>query len=254
MKITQLPAAGAAQADDLIPIVQDGETKRATRAQFVGAVPDGLQYSDSYLQLTANNQAAGAAAQLPNNTIRARYRFSDFTAKTIEFEGAAINIEPMTVATETTTNSGKYVFCLKIRMIPDLYTSDGKIVPVIRPAQTTTPSGNVSPDVSISNFKYIFTLPDDGYETEILMRPEDLADAASASEYYWTDDSVGDSVNHTKLFYRFAVPFDTINAAVEFKTTFDNEILPMLTGFEMDLTTITDAGKKQGAFVYEQQH
>lgn len=46
MKISQLPQAAAVSNDDLLPIVQNGETKKVDRKTLVGDVPDDVSITD----------------------------------------------------------------------------------------------------------------------------------------------------------------------------------------------------------------
>lgn len=65
MKISELPKATTVTDEDTIPLVQEGETKQASRKDFVGVVPNDLKLSDRLLQLTANGEAVGDGVQLP---------------------------------------------------------------------------------------------------------------------------------------------------------------------------------------------
>lgn len=66
MKISELPKATAVNDTDAIPLVQDGETKQASRKAVVGAVPNDLKLTDRLLQLTANGEAVGGGITLPD--------------------------------------------------------------------------------------------------------------------------------------------------------------------------------------------
>ena len=66
MKISELPKAAAVNDTDVIPLVQSGETKQASRKDFVGVVPNDLKLSDRLLQLTANGEASGGGITLPD--------------------------------------------------------------------------------------------------------------------------------------------------------------------------------------------
>lgn len=66
MKISELPKATAVNDTDVIPLVQEGETKQASRKAFVGVVPNDLKLTDRLLQLTANGEAVGGGITLPN--------------------------------------------------------------------------------------------------------------------------------------------------------------------------------------------
>lgn len=68
-KITQLPKATAANDADIIPIVQDGETKQIPRSLLVPAPLDDLQIDGNHLQLTANGETVGDGVDLPKITI-----------------------------------------------------------------------------------------------------------------------------------------------------------------------------------------
>lgn len=66
MKISELPKATTITDEDAIPLVQDGETKQASRKAVVGAVPNDLKLIDRLLQLTANGEAVGGGITLPD--------------------------------------------------------------------------------------------------------------------------------------------------------------------------------------------
>lgn len=66
MKISELPKATTVTDEDTIPLVQEGETKQASRKDFVGAVPNDLKLTDRLLQLTANGEAVGDGITLPD--------------------------------------------------------------------------------------------------------------------------------------------------------------------------------------------
>ena len=66
MKISELPKATAVNDTDAIPLVQDGETKQASRKAVVGAVPNDLKLTDRLLQLTANGEAVGGGITMPD--------------------------------------------------------------------------------------------------------------------------------------------------------------------------------------------
>ena len=66
MKISELPKATTVTDEDAIPLVQSGETKQASRKDFVGVVPNDLKLSDRLLQLTANGEAVGGGITLPD--------------------------------------------------------------------------------------------------------------------------------------------------------------------------------------------
>lgn len=66
MKISELPRATTVTDEDTIPLVQDGETKQASRKAVVGAVPNDLKLTDRLLQLTANGEAVGGGITLPD--------------------------------------------------------------------------------------------------------------------------------------------------------------------------------------------
>lgn len=66
MKISELPKAAAVNDTDVIPLVQEGETKQASRKDFVGVVPNDLKLTDRLLQLTANDEAVGEGITIPD--------------------------------------------------------------------------------------------------------------------------------------------------------------------------------------------
>lgn len=65
MKISELPKATTVTDEDIIPLVQEGETKQTSRKDFVGVVPNDLKLSDRLLQLTANGKVVGEGTVLP---------------------------------------------------------------------------------------------------------------------------------------------------------------------------------------------
>ncbi|MCH5190476.1 MAG: hypothetical protein J1F37_07940 [Oscillospiraceae bacterium] len=69
MKISQLPQAAAVSNDDLLPIVQNGETKKVDRKTLVGDVPDDVSITDGKLQLTAKGEPVGVGVDLPAPTV-----------------------------------------------------------------------------------------------------------------------------------------------------------------------------------------
>ena len=66
MKISELPKATTVTDEDTIPLVQEGETKQASRKAFVGVVPNDLKLTDRLLQLTANGEAVGGGITMPD--------------------------------------------------------------------------------------------------------------------------------------------------------------------------------------------
>ena len=66
MKISELPKATTVTDEDTIPLVQEGETKQASRKAVVGAVPNDLKLTDRLLQLTVNGEAVGSGITLPD--------------------------------------------------------------------------------------------------------------------------------------------------------------------------------------------
>lgn len=65
MKISELPTAERVTDDDFLPLVQNGETKKANRSQILEGVPDGITQENGVLQLTANGEKVGEGAHLP---------------------------------------------------------------------------------------------------------------------------------------------------------------------------------------------
>lgn len=65
MKISELPQATKVNDNDIIPVVQDGETKQASKQQFLLGTPNDLKLTDRLLQLTANGEAVGKGIDLP---------------------------------------------------------------------------------------------------------------------------------------------------------------------------------------------
>lgn len=67
-KITELPNATAVNDTDLVPIVQDGETKQIPRGLFIQTPPDDLKITNNLLQLSANGEAVGAGITVATPT------------------------------------------------------------------------------------------------------------------------------------------------------------------------------------------
>lgn len=65
MKISQLTQATAVTNDDLLPIVQNGETKKVTRETLIGTVPDDVTFEDGKLHLIAEGKTVGDGADIP---------------------------------------------------------------------------------------------------------------------------------------------------------------------------------------------
>lgn len=66
MKISELPQATKVNDNDIIPVVQDGETKQASKQQFLLGTPNDLKLTDRLLQLTANGEAVGGGITMPD--------------------------------------------------------------------------------------------------------------------------------------------------------------------------------------------
>ena len=69
MKISELPQATELTGEELVPVVQNGETKKVTRADFVGDVPDGIVIKDNTIALFSNGKKIGESAPLPKITV-----------------------------------------------------------------------------------------------------------------------------------------------------------------------------------------
>lgn len=69
MKISELPQATEVTGEELLPVVQNGETKKVTRDDFVGTVPDGLTVENGKMFLTSKGEKVDEGAQLPTVTV-----------------------------------------------------------------------------------------------------------------------------------------------------------------------------------------
>lgn len=69
MKISELPKAAEITGEEILPVVQNGETKKVTRDDFVGTVPDGLTVENGKMFLTSKGEKVDEGAQLPTVTV-----------------------------------------------------------------------------------------------------------------------------------------------------------------------------------------
>lgn len=69
MKISELPQAAEITGEELLPVVQNGETKKVSRDDFVGTVPDGIRIENGTVTLLSNGETVGESASLPEITV-----------------------------------------------------------------------------------------------------------------------------------------------------------------------------------------
>lgn len=69
MKISELPQATEVTGEELLPVVQNGETKKVSRDDLVGTVPNGLTIENGKMFLVSNGEKVDEGAQLPTVTI-----------------------------------------------------------------------------------------------------------------------------------------------------------------------------------------
>lgn len=69
MKISELPQATEVTGEELLPVVQNGETKKVSRDNLVGTVPDGIRIETGTVTLLSNGETVGESASLPEVTV-----------------------------------------------------------------------------------------------------------------------------------------------------------------------------------------
>lgn len=69
MKISELPQAAEITGAEILPVVQNGETKKVSRDDLVGTVPNGLTVENGKMFLLSNGEKVDEGAQLPIVTI-----------------------------------------------------------------------------------------------------------------------------------------------------------------------------------------
>lgn len=69
MKISELPQATEITGEEILPVVQNGETKKVNRDDLVGTVPDGIRIENGTVTLLSNGETVGESASLPEITI-----------------------------------------------------------------------------------------------------------------------------------------------------------------------------------------
>lgn len=69
MKISELPQATELTGEELLPVVQSGETKKVTRDELVGGVPDNISIEDNTIALLSKGQKIGEGAKFPQITV-----------------------------------------------------------------------------------------------------------------------------------------------------------------------------------------
>lgn len=101
-KITQLPKATVVNDTDIVPIVQDGETKQIPRGLLVPTPPDDLQITNNHLQLTANGETVGNGVDLPQITVDAE--LSDTSENPVQNKAVKAYIDANPWAKQITYN------------------------------------------------------------------------------------------------------------------------------------------------------
>lgn len=69
MKVSELPQAAELTGEELLPVVQNGETKKVTRDELVGVVPDDIVIEDNTISLLSKGQKIGEGATLLKITV-----------------------------------------------------------------------------------------------------------------------------------------------------------------------------------------
>lgn len=69
MKVSELPQAAEITGEEILPVVQNGETKKVSRDELVGTVPDGLTVENGKMFLTSKGEKVDEGAQLPTVTV-----------------------------------------------------------------------------------------------------------------------------------------------------------------------------------------
>lgn len=69
MKISELPQAAEITGEEILPVVQNGETKKVSRDNLVGTVPNGLTVENGKMFLTSKGEKVDEGAQLPTVTV-----------------------------------------------------------------------------------------------------------------------------------------------------------------------------------------
>lgn len=69
MKISELPQAAEITGEEILPVVQNGETKKVSRDDLIGTVPDGIRIENGTVTLLSNGETVGESASLPEITI-----------------------------------------------------------------------------------------------------------------------------------------------------------------------------------------
>lgn len=69
MKISELPQTTELTGEELLAVVQNGETKKVTRDDLVGTVPDDIAIDKDKIALLSNGQKIGEGVSLPKITV-----------------------------------------------------------------------------------------------------------------------------------------------------------------------------------------
>lgn len=69
MKISELPQAAELTGEEILPVVQNGETKNVSRDKLVGTVPNGLTVENGKMFLVSNGEKVDEGEQLPQITV-----------------------------------------------------------------------------------------------------------------------------------------------------------------------------------------
>lgn len=116
MKISELPVAEKVNNDDVFPVVQDGETKKAAKAAL--KIPDDVGVtSEGNLILTAGGGQIGAGVLLPKTEVDQTYSATSENAQS----GMAV---AEAVATANSYTDGKIMRLINCVSIPSDETAD----------------------------------------------------------------------------------------------------------------------------------
>lgn len=69
MRISELPQATEVTGEEILPVVQNGETKKVSRDKLVGTIPNGLTVENGKIFLVSNGEKMDEGAPLPQITV-----------------------------------------------------------------------------------------------------------------------------------------------------------------------------------------
>ncbi len=233
-KISELPEATTVNDTDIVPIVQDGETKKVKRELLIPSPPDGLQMTDTLLQLTANGKAIGEGVHI-DREIRATLLFDKLAG--VEADGKVVFEAPKirTNISVSTSTAGVY---LEGRLMHSLNHIDGgtlTVSPVLSGMPTILYNADASGTIQNRYFpegETVSAAIGASVDGEVL-----FIDETMWKELCTESGGVGSvSVNidpsfssATYLTYHFNATFkgdNAVNTAAEFKKALD-EMFPM---------------------------